>query len=159
MKPLMARDVMNPSVITVQDDWTVRELATFLTEREITGAPVVDTTGRLVGVVSFTDIAENQASEERIDVEASAAQRDVREWESRGNPDEFRGLRVEGDAMLVRDIMTPTVYTIPDSTAVPDIARTMVAGRIHRLFVTRDGRVVGIVTTLDLARLLVEEPA
>lgn len=54
----------------------------------------------------------------------------------------------------VRDVMTPTVYTIPDDTPVERIARTMIAGRIHRLFVTRGGSVVGVVTTLDLLKLL-----
>ena len=63
----------------------------------------------------------------------------------------------EVDEVLVRDIMTPTVYTIPDDAPVPVIARTMIAGRIHRLFVTRDKRVIGIVTPLDLLRLLAGE--
>lgn len=55
----------------------------------------------------------------------------------------------------VRDIMTPTVYTVPDDTTVADAACTMIAGRIHRLFVTQHRRVVGIVTPLDLLELLV----
>jgi CBS domain-containing protein len=53
--------------------------------------------------------------------------------------------------------MTPTVYTIPDDTPVSRIAQTMVAGRIHRLFVTRARRLVGIVTSLDLVKLLDED--
>jgi CBS domain-containing protein len=53
--------------------------------------------------------------------------------------------------------MTPTVYTVPEKTPVAKIAQTMVAGRIHRVFVTRRGRVVGIVTSLDLVGLLAEK--
>jgi len=53
--------------------------------------------------------------------------------------------------------MTPTVYTVPEDTPVPQIARAMVAGRIHRLFVTSRGRVVGIVTSLGLMKLLCPE--
>ncbi|MBZ5546075.1 MAG: CBS domain-containing protein, partial [Acidobacteriia bacterium] len=52
--------------------------------------------------------------------------------------------------------MTPTVYTVPESTPVSKLAQTMISGRIHRLLVTRRGRVVGIVTALDLLRLLVD---
>ncbi len=74
------------------------------------------------------------------------------------NPEELRGLHLEDEALLVRDIMTPTVYTVPEETPVAELARTMVAGRIHRLIVTRRDNVVGIVTTLDLLRLLYEEP-
>jgi predicted transcriptional regulator len=55
----------------------------------------------------------------------------------------------------VKDIMTPTVYTVPEDTTIVEAARTMIAGRIHRLFVTRSGRMVGIVTPLDLLELLV----
>ena len=69
-------------------------------------------------------------------------------------PEDVRPLHIESDDLLVRDIMTPTVYTVPENTPVAKIARTMVAGRIHRLMVTRGGRVVGIVTSLDLVRLL-----
>jgi CBS domain-containing protein len=66
--------------------------------------------------------------------------------------------RVESEpGTLVRDIMTPTVYTIPEDTPVSEVARTMIAGRIHRLFVTREGHVVGIVTTLDLLKLLCQD--
>jgi predicted transcriptional regulator len=65
----------------------------------------------------------------------------------------------ESDELLVREIMTPTVYTVPDDTPVPDMARAMIAGRIHRLFVTRQHRLVGIVTPLDLLALLTgDEP-
>jgi CBS domain-containing protein len=68
-------------------------------------------------------------------------------------------LREDEPHALVRDIMTPTVYTIPDDTPVTEIARTMIAGRIHRLFVTRDWHIVGIVTPLDLLKVLVDEEA
>jgi CBS-domain-containing membrane protein len=54
----------------------------------------------------------------------------------------------------VRDIMTPTAYTVPHDTPVSQLARTMVAGRVHRLLVVRNQRVVGIVTSLDLLTLL-----
>jgi CBS domain-containing protein len=124
MRTRTAADVMNPEVVAVDPDMTVRELATFLTDRQITGAPVVDAGGRLVGVVSETDIAEAELE--------------------------------QADATSVREIMTPTAYTIPHDTPVADVARTMVSGRVHRLLVTRAGRVVGIVTTLDLLKLLYE---
>jgi CBS domain-containing protein len=59
----------------------------------------------------------------------------------------------------VEDIMTPAAYTVPHDTQVAEIARTMIAGRIHRLLVTRDHHVVGIVTSLDLLRLLCPQAA
>jgi len=154
MKALAARDVMNPEVLTVRVDLTVRELAAFLTEHQISGAPVVDRDGRVVGVVSVTDVAENDAERPGLVDDPSGPGFAVRGWEERMNPEDVRSLHVESDDLLVRDIMTPTVYTVPDDTPVPKLARAMVAGRIHRLLVTRKSRVVGIVTSLDLVRLL-----
>jgi CBS domain-containing protein len=52
--------------------------------------------------------------------------------------------------------MTPTVFTVPENTPVSRLAKTMISGRIHRLLVTRRGRIVGIVTALDLLKLLVD---
>jgi CBS domain-containing protein len=158
MKTLTARDVMNPEVLTVRVDLTVRELAAFLTERQISGAPVVDGDGRLVGVVSVTDVAENDVERPDLVADHSAPEEAVRGWEDRMNPEEIHPLHVESDDLLVRDIMTPSVYTVPEDTPVATIAHTMVSGRIHRLLVTHRGHVTGIVTSLDLVRLLADEP-
>jgi CBS domain-containing protein len=121
---LKAKDVMSTDVLALRADMTVREAAVFLTGHQIAGAPVLDEKGHLEGVLSLTDLAENED---------------------------------EVDDVQVREIMTPTVYTVPDDEPVPRIARAMIAGRIHRLFVTRDQHVVGIVTPMDLLRLLTEE--
>jgi CBS domain-containing protein len=155
MKPLTARDVMSTEVLTVPLDFTVRELAAFLTEKQISGAPVVDTRGRLVGMVSVTDVAENDVEAPDLAVDRSSPAFDLRGWEERMNEEDLRPLHIASDDVLVRDIMTPALYTIAEDTPVPEIAHTMVAGRIHRLVVTRAGGMVGIVTSLDLVRLLV----
>lgn len=57
MRPITASDLMNPIVLTVRADLTLNELAAFLSENEITGAPVEDGSGKLVGVVSVVDLA------------------------------------------------------------------------------------------------------
>src|SRR5262249_12060148 len=152
-KTLTARDVMNPDVLTVPVDMTVRELAGFLTENQISGAPVVDAGGHLVGLVSVTDVATNDAERPDLVVDHSRPGEAVRAWEDRMTPEEIHPLHIESDDLLVRDIMTPTVYTVSEDTLVPEIARTMVAGRIHRLLVSRRRRVLGIITSLDLVRL------
>jgi signal-transduction protein with cAMP-binding, CBS, and nucleotidyltransferase domain len=70
----------------------------------------------------------------------------------------MRELHVEGGETLVGEIMSPTTYTVPHDTPVSRLARTMIAGRVHRLLVVRDQHVVGIVTSLDLLKLLTGEP-
>lgn len=143
-----ARDIMIHPVFAVREDWTVRELASYFIEKSISGAPVLDGKGRLTGVVSLSDIVD-QVTRDREPASSPA-----RGWEDRYNPEDLKGLAIEDAGRLVADIMTPTFFTVPDSTPLPRIARTMVAGRIHRLLVTRAGHVVGIVTTLDLLREL-----
>ncbi|HTS01390.1 MAG TPA: CBS domain-containing protein, partial [Thermoanaerobaculia bacterium] len=130
------------------ENWTVRELAQYFTDRSISGAPVLDAAGRLTGVVSLSDIVDQVTRDRESDVPRG------RGWEDRCNPEDLKGLAIEDPGRLVSEIMTPTFFTIPDTTSLPKIARTMVAGRIHRLLVTRERHVVGIVTTLDLLREL-----
>jgi CBS domain-containing protein len=141
-----ARDIMIHPVFAVRETWTVRELASYFTEKSISGAPVLDDAGRLTGVVSQSDIVD-QVTRDR---EPGASR--PRGWEDLLNPEDLRGLAIQDAGRLVSDIMTPTFFTVPDDTPLPKIARTMVAGRIHRLLVTRLGHVVGIVTTLDVLR-------
>lgn len=152
MKNLTAKDVMNTKVITLRDDLTVQEASAFLVDREISGAPVCDAQGDLVGVVSLTDIAQ-------VTSETDASTRPdfyLRGWEYHLDRDEMNQIHVHDEGLSVQDIMTPTVFTIPQDTSVAEIARTMVAGRIHRLFVTEGDDVVGIITTLDLLKVLAE---
>jgi len=156
MKHTTAKDVMNREVFSVPFTMTVTELADFLAEKEITGAPVVDSQGHFVGVVSVTDVAESHETASVVSGRRDA-DGDVRGWENRMNADEIRRLQVRDGSLTVGDIMTPTVYTVPEDTPVAGVATTMVAGRIHRLFVTRQPKIVGIVTSLDLLKLLAEE--
>jgi CBS domain-containing protein len=155
MKGMTAAEVMSTQVLAVEPDMAVHDLVSFLTDNQISGAPVLDRRGKLVGVVSQTDIAE--AELERTDPvdDRSDPAFDLRGWEEEAEPVEMRRLHLHSAAGLkVRDIMTPTAYTVPYDTPVKELARTMVTGRIHRLLVTRDGHVVGIVTSLDLLKLL-----
>lgn len=142
-----AKDVMKSEILSVREDLTLPELAAFLAENHIQGAPVLDGSGEFVGVVSVTDIAESEAT--------------ASDWEpgDRVAPGERGGLHVEDGRRQVRDIMTPTVYTVSEDTPVSELARAMITGRVHRLFVTHKGRIVGIVTSLDLLSLLCEGDA
>lgn len=169
MRPITAADVMNPEVLSVPDDLPVRELASFLVEHEISGAPVSDATGNLVGVVSVTDIvlaASGGAERERDrqdphDRGDRGARRHAdffaRAWENGVTSEELDGFDLADGSLTVREIMTPSVYSVPEDTLVSEIAEIMVDSHVHRLLVTRGEKVVGIVSTSDLLGLLVEE--
>ncbi len=154
MKDLKAKDIMNTEVFSVKDDMTVQELAGFLTEREILGAPVVDSEGEVVGVVSCTDIVQSTTTEATMLLEKSTHGFYEHGWENKLDPDEMVRMHVEeNESLPVREIMTPTIYTVPEDTSLSEIAKAMVAGRIHRLLVTRGSRLVGIITTLDMLKI------
>ena len=157
MRQLVARDVMNSEVLTVRDDMSVEEVAAQLADNEISGAPVEDRDGRLVGVVSVTDIALAATGGGKLASDRSNPAFYVRGWEDRMEAEELAGLRLEGEGLLVREIMTPAVYSVPEDLPVSRVAETMIDSHIHRLLVTRGTQVVGIITTSDLLGLLVDE--
>ena len=122
--------------------------------REISGAPVVDSQGHLIGVVSMTDIGRNLAEpSDLISTRASTFYRD----DAREFTLEDLGQRyVEERAVTVRDVMTPVVHQVPVTASVAEVARIMVEQHIHRLVVTQGKEPVGIITSLDLLKVVAD---
>lgn len=155
MKKLVARDIMNPRVISVPEDWPVQRLAEFLVEKAITGAPVVDSDGRLVGVVSLMDIARFESESKRTIEEEKPHDYYLQSWEDTLSPEEIRIFRIQDPPdCSVRDIMTPMIFKVDANTPVAEIAGIMVHGRVHRLIVVNHNEMIGIITALDLVKLL-----
>jgi len=157
MRDLVARDVMNSDVLTVRDDLSVTDLAEFLTDHEISGAPVEDAEGRLVGVVSLTDLAAAVTGRrDQAVLDHSEPEYFLHGWEEKFNPDDVAGLRVADSEATVGEIMTPSIFAVDAETPISRVAEKMIHSHIHRLLVTEDTKVVGILTTSDLLGLLVE---
>jgi len=157
-KSLTAQDIMNPEVITVTNEMTVRELASFLTDQEISGAPVEDENGALIGVVSVTDIvrAASSGGDRLMNGHDREAHFYTRGWEGKLSADELETLHLEDDALTVREIMTPSVFAVEADAPIVTVAQSMMDSHLHRLLVVRDGKVVGIVSTSDMLALLAE---
>ena len=148
-------DLMNPDIMTVADDMTTDELARYLTEREISGAPVVDSQGHLIGVVSMTDIGRTAA--ESADVESSRSSDFYRDIAADLTLEDLGQRYVEERAVTVRDVMTPVIHQVPVTASVAEAARMMVDQHIHRLVVTQGKEPVGIITSLDLLKMVAEQ--
>jgi CBS domain-containing protein len=154
----LAEDIMNPDVLTVKASLLVRDLAHFLSEHEISGAPVTDEMGRPIGVVSVTDIASADRAGTK-DRAGEIAEYYVHAMESTFDVEKIRGLQVEPADLTVEDIMTPILIAVGRDAPVSQIARTMLADHIHRVIV-RDGEsIAGIVTSFDMLRLFVDDEA
>ena len=155
MKKLTAKDVMNPHIISVPGDWTIEELAQFFVDRAITGAPVADESGKLIGVVSTTDIARHDGLAETRLLADEPHDYYLHGWEGRLAAEELSSFHIEQPPQgTVREIMTPMVFKVDEHTPIAEIADTMITGRIHRLLVTHDHTIVGIVTTMDLLKVI-----
>ena len=141
---MKAKDIMRRRIITIGAERTLREAARVLIDKRISGAPVIDGGGRLVGVLSQTDLVrhERETSPRFVDY--------YKEGEVATLP---KGFQVEApDYTRVRDAMTPVVLSADESATLPSLARMMVRKHIHRIVITRRGRPAGIVTSLDLVR-------
>jgi CBS domain-containing protein len=157
MRPITGSDLMNPGVLTVREDMAVRELASFLLEHEISGAPVEDAQGRLVGVVSMADIAALASGEERGAAAEEGSSFFGPAWDDGLDEEDMEDLQLDLDGLRVASIMNPRIYSVREDATVSEIASMMLKGHLHRLLVTREDRAVGIITTSDLLGLLVGE--
>ena len=113
MRPISAGDLMNPEVLCVSETMTVRELARYLTNNEITGAPVESSSGKLIGVVSVVDIAAVASDAGNVRTDRSSPDFYVRGWEDKLTPRKrSEDFRVDNEDLQVGEIMTPTVFSV-----------------------------------------------
>jgi CBS domain-containing protein len=147
---MRAMDVMTTNVITVEPDTSVQQLAMLLSERGISGVPVVDKDNRLVGVVTEGDLLHRAETrtERRI-------QRRRSRWLDTLTADQEAARDyVKAHGRVVREIMTREVISVSETTELADIATLLETKRIKRVPVLRDGKLVGIVSRANLVRAL-----
>ena len=143
---MRAMDVMTTAVVTVGPDTAVQDLAKLLSERGISGVPVVDN-GRLVGIVSEGDLLHRAET----GTERRTARRRWRWFDPA-----FEEARdyVKSHGRTVRDIMIREVISVGEEADLAAVATLMETKRIKRLPVLRDGRLVGIISRANLVRAL-----
>jgi CBS domain-containing protein len=168
MRDLTAQDVMTRDVMAVSADLSLREVARFLIDREITGAPVVDGRGRLLGIVSLADIARALGEIERAGGTAprrlTSRPPEALELLFAEEPTEETSVEeeladeelAEETPVQVRDIMSNPVLTVAPDSPLDEVARVMLQARFHRVMVTTDGELLGVVSSMDLVRVLAD---
>jgi len=152
MEKTAARDVMTRQPVCVESWMTIRELARIFGENDISGAPVIDGLGRVVGLVSKTDLI-------RQCLEGTGNVLPAYLFETlSATGAEDRELTPES-SVRVEDFMTQEPVTVRPETSVHELAMLMFTKRIHRVIVTdEDARPVGIITSLDLIGAFQAEP-
>ena len=143
----VARDVMQRNVISVPTTMDLRDLAKLFLDKGITGAPVVDDEGRLVGVISQTDLIYYNLMRGDELVFDSAFYHSAR-VEGQHVPAGFQF--EDANSGSVSDVMTPVVHSVTESSSLESIAELMTSNHIHRVIVTSGHNVTGIISALDL---------
>jgi len=143
---LKAKDIMTEEVITVKPETTIEELARLLMKQQISGAPVVDDKGKIVGIVTENDLISKNSRlhiptilrlfDAYIPLGTSKMESDVRKMA----------------ASTVEDICTKEIITVDEEASVEYIATIMTEKRIHILPVVREGKLVGIIGKKDLIK-------
>jgi CBS domain-containing protein len=143
---MKAREIMSLEVVSVSPDASILEAVRLMLQNRISGLPVVDRQGTLVGVVTEGDFlrrAETGTQRKRA--------RWIEFFMGQGqSADEY--VRTHG--RKVADVMTPTPITITEDTRLDDIVNLMERRAVKRLPVARQGRVVGIVSRANLLHAL-----
>lgn len=141
---MRASDVMTRQVVTVAADASVMEAARRMLQQRVSGLPVVDSGGRLVGIVTEGDFLRR--------AEIGTEKRRPRWLEFLLGPGRLADEYVRASGRKVEEIMTRGPITISEDTPLDEVVRLMERRRVKRLPVTRGDALVGIVTRANLLR-------
>jgi len=133
---MLVRDTMTPNPITIAPDTAVPEAQRIMRERKVRRLPVLDGSGKLVGIVSENDLRHASPS--------PATTLDV--WE----------INALVAKIKVSQIMTRNVITVTEETSLEEAARLMADHRVSGLPVMHSDRVVGMITETDIFKAFLE---
>ena len=144
---LKARDVMTADPVCVSPSVRIRELARVFEAHEISGAPVTDQEGKVIGVVSKTDLI-RRCSEGTDDIPPAY----LFEVLSEQGVDEDESSEVMPEPLVcVQDFMTEDPLMVGPELSAAAVARLMFEKRVHRVIVADDEKFpLGIITSMDL---------
>jgi CBS domain-containing protein len=141
-------ELMHTHVVTVQPEDTLRDAVDKMDLYQVSGLPVVDDEGHLVGVITEHDIIRELLPQPS---EAGTEERYRSEWQDLPT----RAARVRG--MLVKQAMTSNVIAVDENTDVLEAAAIMLQKKVKRLPVTAEGKLVGIISRIDICQAVLED--
>jgi CBS domain-containing protein len=149
VRPRRVFELMHLDVVTLRPDHTLVEAQEILASKSVSGAPVVDAAGRVLGVVSQSDLVRQAAHPDTV-AQTGQFFSSVEDYADLGTT------RIAASSQRVSDVFTPRVYSVNRDTGVAVAASIMRERRIHRLLVIDKGVLVGIISSLDLLRVVEE---
>ncbi len=149
---IKARDIMTTDVITVHESMSVRDLARLLAEKKISGAPVVNDHGALVGVVTESDLIDQV---KRVHIPTVMALFDA--FLFLENPDRLEQDLKKMAASTAGEICSKNPVTVGPDTPLDELATRMSEDGIHTLPVMDEGRITGIIGKTDIIRSMARQ--
>jgi CBS domain-containing protein len=146
----LVKEVMTPAVIKLSKDATLCEATTLMSLKKVSGAPVIDGDGKLVGILSESDVLEFAASKEGVGLDTGQLSVASLPYDRLVRDEVLcRRYKSVGEAK-VGDVMNTEVVTIDADEDVEKAMETMVRLDFNRLPVNEDGKLVGIITRQDI---------
>jgi CBS domain-containing protein len=147
---ILARDIMTRDVVTVPMELDLKSAALMLISHRISGAPVVDTSRMLVGVLSARDLIRQDARNldarrnGRLTRDELATLADIHH-DFENHP---------ASHLKVMDVMTPYAVSAAEDTPAVEVAQIMCKEQVHRVLILDDGRLTGIISSMDMVRAI-----
>ena len=152
--PLTVADIMDTDTPTVSPEDTVEAVLRTMREHELSGVPVVNAAGRCVGIITEEDLV---MTGEDADLHLPHYFELFGGLVFLESMDQFEEKLRKATAALARDLMTEDPITIEPSASVDEAARTISRSKHNRLPVVEHGRLVGVVTRVDVLEALTRE--
>jgi CBS domain-containing protein len=146
---MKTKDIMTKEVVTVKPEMTIEELARLFTKHDISGAPVVDEAGGLIGIVTENDLIK---MEQRLHIPTIITIFDAVIY--LGSSKKFEDDLKRMAATRVSDIYKKDVVTITENATIEEVATIMCEKDIHHLPVVKKGKLMGIVGKKDIVRAI-----
>lgn len=151
------RDLMSTEVLSVYEGWSIQRLADFFLNHDITGAPVIASDHQLVGVVSVSDIFKFENASDDVKSEAlKSCYRDATGIDIANREDLIEWTKNAQKNCTVHQIMAGQVISVDAAQTLSDVAAVMIDKDIHRVFVIEQEKIVGVISTSDVLRVLLK---
>lgn len=149
-----AKDIMSNTLLTAYEGWTISRLADFFINRKISAAPVIASDHELVGVVSVSDVFKFNNLNERD--KGNALRNHYRDSCGQEiNEEVLRSWVKDADKnCTVHQIMNHEVIAIDQGESIKSVAKILLEQHIHRVFVTDNNKVIGVITAMDVLAAL-----
>jgi len=144
-----ASEIMTKEVITVSPETPVQQLAQILSSNGISGAPVVDSAGTLLGVVTESDLIDQN---KKVHIPTVVSILDS--FFFLENPEKMELEMRKMAGATVADIYTTSPITVSEDTPIDEIATIMSEKNIHTLPVVTDGQLKGVIGKKDIIKTI-----